>query len=607
MGSSQSTAAEANAALVSTEDRSPDTSTTVQVESSNDNETTPTITLTQQHEPYMPPTSPIHPITHYIFLVHGWLGNDLEMSYLSESLTKCITRETTNEESFTEGTAAHDAKRVKRSPSQIDAMKEESEEIKGNHPPVIVHSVKCNVGKTHDGIKNGGTRLAHEIVDFIQSDLQTKLPLDIDSKEATDGTTSLESQDESSMEVHVTYSIVGNSLGGLYARYAISLVPRQLSIPRPNQTSSSSHQQRIHLHPNTFCTTATPHLGVSQHTYLPIPRVAETIIGSGMGKTGTDLFRLNSDKTGRENMIGAGVRKLSGAEGVLSGAAWKRGSNSDNGTNSHSGDDSDPKAEEEMECIIRNMCLQEKYLSPLRNFRKRIAYANAYRTDFQVPTETAAFLNAKSQVEHTVIACRDVREHEDVHVEDGKRERDGNSNVNTPQFVVAVVRTEQQPMQSEEQLPSLESPTPKDELLQMSQSLDALGWTKVFIDVRNRIPLPGIPKPSWRLLPFPSALSTMFPEPDTSLDDLIHSRGCGQEKDSSSQKEAITNTEHLTTVTSSELVQSTNAGQTVHFPMGHTVMVANSKSDTYTKLNYQGRPVMDKLAVDMLSDVLEFC
>jgi hypothetical protein len=38
----------------------------------------------------------------------------------------------------------------------------------------------------------------------------------------------------------------------------------------------------------------------------------------------------------------------------------------------------------------------------------------------------------------------------------------------------------------------------------------------------------------------------------------------------------------------------------------HTVMVANSKSDAYTKLNYQGRPVMDKLAEDMLRDVLKF-
>jgi hypothetical protein len=91
-----------------------------------------------------------------------------------------------------------------------------------------------------------------------------------------------------------------------------------------------------------------------------------------------------------------------------------------------------------------------------------------------------------------------------------------------------------------------------------------------------------------------------LPEPDTPLDDLIHSRGYKKDNDASeAAKEVLT-------VTSSELIQSTNAGETVHFPMGHTVMVANSKSDAYTRLNFQGRPVMDKLAEDMLIDVLQF-
>lgn len=557
------------------------------------------ITLTQHHEPYHPPTSPINPLAHYIFLVHGWLGNDLEMSYLSESFARCIANE--GKDSLDEG-EEHDAKRVKRSNSQlaaIDALKGSSNEAGaavGKHPPVIVHSVKCNVGRTHDGIKNGGTRLAHEIVDFIRTDLQEKK----DANSAQDQDT----------EGHVTYSIVGNSLGGLYARFAISLVPRQLSIPRPvasaNNNGSSPNNQRITLHPNTFLTTATPHLGVSQHTYLPIPRIAETIIGSGMGTTGTDLFRLNSDKTGRENVIGAGVRKLSGVHGVL--GPWQPGDeqkskegSDNNGTKSSIESNTEEEVDKEMECIIRSMCLQEKYLAPLRNFRRRIAYANAYRTDFQVPTETAAFLNPDSDVVHTVVACRDVK------VEEGKHDRDES---HVPPFVVAVVSTEQQSINTLQQLESAEAATPKEELLKMSKSLDALGWTKVFIDVRNRIPLPGIPKPSWRLLPFPSMFGAKLPEPDTPLDDLIHSRGYKKDGSSSSEEvEASKSAEKdavVPTVTSSELIQSTNAGETVHFPMGHTVMVANSKSDTYTKLNYQGRPVMDKLAEDMLRDVLEF-
>ena len=87
----------------------------------------------------------------------------------------------------------------------------------------------------------------------------------------------------------------------------------------------------------------------------------------------------------------------------------RRGGNivddADDTTNSEGLKDID---DEEMECIIRNMCLRDKYLMPLRNFRQRIAYANAYGTDFQVPTETAAFLNLKSGVGHFVISSRHI-------------------------------------------------------------------------------------------------------------------------------------------------------------------------------------------------------
>jgi hypothetical protein len=116
---------------------------------------------------------------------------------------------------------------------------------------------------------------------------------------------------------------------------------------------------------------------------------------------------------------------------------------------------------------------------------------------------------------------------------------------------------------------------PANKLLRMSQSLDALGWTKVCIDVRNRILLPGIPRPSWRLLPFPSPLSNKHLTQGSLLDDLIH----GQASVSSLESEADTKEkEEPITLTSAELVQSTNAGETFHFPLGHTVMVANSKS-----------------------------
>ena len=42
----------------------------------------------------------------------------------------------------------------------------------------------------------------------------------------------------------------------------------------------------IRIYFNVFCTTATPHLGVSGHTWCPIPRKAEIGISLAMGDTG---------------------------------------------------------------------------------------------------------------------------------------------------------------------------------------------------------------------------------------------------------------------------------------------------------------------------------
>eukprot|EP00986_Skeletonema_menzelii_P017695 scaffold21207_cov134-Skeletonema_menzelii.AAC.1 len=124
----------------------------------------------------------------------------------------------------------------------------------------------------------------------------------------------------------------------------------------------------------------------------------------------------------------------------------------------------------------------------------------------------------------------------------------------------------------------------------MSQSLDALGWTKVFVDMRDSIPVPGLRKPSW-----------MCPN---SLDDLIKQReklnddSEGDVKDEVKNEARSTNTSRM--LTSQDLSRSTAAGDSINVPLGHTVMVANSKSETYKQMNFQGRPVMDKLAHDII-------
>ena len=561
--------------------------------------------LRKQHSSYSPPSSNITPSVHYVFLVHGWLGNDSEMSYLAEAFDKTISgaHDVTVDDGDDVGVGSNDdngqnlspsKKRVKRSTSRatvaIENNNANDDADEDYHPEIIVHSVTCNVGKTHDGIRNGGTRLANEIIHFIQSDTMKRRPLSDDD-------------DDDGKVCNVTYSLVGNSLGGLYSRFAISKIPYEIPMNTRNSDvdeSSSSREHKIHLFPNIFCTTATPHLGVSQHTYLPIPRLAETIIGSGMGATGRDLFRLNSDLP-----IGAAAKvNAAAAKAVkrLSSFRIRRGSEmfplQDEGEGGGE--------EEELECVIKNMCLQDEFLVPLRNFRQRIAYANAYGTDFQVPCQTAAFLNDKSGVGHFVVEarcmCNDGDGLEAKPDDDAMRKhsREGGEGKVQP-FVVAVLRTEQQNQPQSPALKTGEQNIAPDDLLQMSQSLDALGWTKVFVDMRDSIPVPGLRKPAF-----------MCPN---SLDDLIKQReenndSAGEDNhddaNDNSRDVKATKSETCPILTSQDLYRSTAHADTINIPLGHTVMIANSKSEAYKQINLQGRPVMDKLAHDIVDDVLNF-
>ena len=237
------------------------------------------------------------------------------------------------------------------------------------------------------------------------------------------------------------------------------------------------------------------------------------------------------------------------------------------------------------------MCLDEEFLVPLRNFRQRIAYANAYGTDFQVPCQTAAFLNDNSGVGHFLIGARSLNNdvESDGNAEaaaERKRSSDDQGDAKegaVPPFVVAILRTDQQSQTQSPPRTSIGQNTASDDLFLMSQSLDALGWTKVFVDMRDSIPVPGLRKPAW-----------MCPN---SLDDLIKQREkVNVESEGEGKDEAKSS--HM--LTSQDLSRSTAAGDSINVPLGHTVMIANSKSEAYKQINLQGRPVMDKLAHDIV-------
>lgn len=230
-------------------------------------------------------------IVHVIILVHGWMGQPSELGYLERTL---------NEQA-------------------------QSYHEKNSDTCFVIHSAKANDGNTMDGIPAGGSRIAMEVNEILASIQERR---------------------------KVSLSFVGNSLGGLYARYALS----EITALREGSVQS-----------NVFCTIATPHLGVSEHTFLPIPRFLEHFIARTMMKTGRDLFRVTN--------------------------------------------------------VIDKMATDPRFVEPLRMFATRLAYINAHNTDFQVPTPTAGFLCDSNEINHCRLPTSEDMPHEVFRAHTTRREK----------------------------------------------------------------------------------------------------------------------------------------------------------------------------------------
>eukprot|EP01040_Poterioochromonas_malhamensis_P004005 gene4005-4284_t len=134
-------------------------------------------------------------------------------------------------------------------------------------------------------------------------------------------------------------SLIGNSLGGLFARYAVMLLF--------DETSNTMHG----LIPESFMTIATPHLGVRRYTFfedyhLPRPpNVLRTVVSSLFLQSGKDLF----------------------------------------GTDKASFNQS----------LVYRLATDNSFLKPLQSFSRLRLYANVH-LDFMVPLGTAAILPHKT-------------------------------------------------------------------------------------------------------------------------------------------------------------------------------------------------------------------
>lgn len=417
-------------------------------------------------------------VLHFCFLVHGFMGNPKEMSYIESALTRASTS------------------------ALID-------DGKGRNQKFFFHSATCNTDNTYDGIANGGTRLADEIKSYIKSSTRTHFMEDRNDQSLSEMG---EQSNNRTIVQNVTISFVGNSLGGLYSRYAIAklaehsnrndngFVLYEKNPCQPDQTIV------IRAFFNVFATTACPHLGVHRHTYMVVPRFLETVAANVLSDTGRDLFRLTG--------------------------------------------------------LVREMTLSPQYLDVLRSFRRRTAYANAHNTDFQVPTNTAAFLCKHSRYPHTFV------------------EEENKDDTTTASWMAGTFYTKKVESDLYEiihKYSSLENPMDKEgtDQLELSVALDSLGWKKVFVDVRD-------------LLPF------SIPIPFVKEPKLVDH--CRKEKSEG----------RLGTMESRQIIPFLSSSNRISFPYGHTTMVANSKSDFVAWLNSNGRKIMNRFAVELVDDMLSW-
>jgi len=352
-----------------------------------------------------------------------------------------------------------------------------------NQSDNFVYKIKANNGKTRDGIIKGGKRVAQEVLDIILNDSTCK-----------------------DKNVIKTISFIGHSLGGLYSRYAIAEIEAQL----PD-----------HHYFNIFCTTATPHIGISSHTYFPLPRVLERVIAVSLGKTGKHLFR-----TKRKNDI------------------------------------------------IKQLCLSPEYLTPLSHFRHRMAYSNSFGSDFVVPTKTSAFLHGNTMHK---IECNTFDNRQDVLLFSAYT--DNTYNEQTPP--------------GENSVKSFKAL----DYLQMSQSLDSLGWQKVFVDVRHLSPIKHIRPP----------LSNKNSR--KKLSDSLSSRTLSMTQSSSlsvSDTNSTTSMSYDTELESRELAKLLSKGDSFSIPIGHNVIIANSKTKLSARVNAGGKTVMNSFAKDFVEEMLNW-
>jgi hypothetical protein len=350
---------------------------------------------------------------HIIVLVHGWLGNPKEMEYLKQSLARQVQLRALHVPlQALPLQQAQNTDLLECNPIELAVLAQPDQDPQ---QLFVIHSAQCNSGKmlTSDGIAAGGQRLANEIDQLVDNYSNYEYS-------NTNTNTNTNTKEQVKVPRQITLSLVGNSLGGLYCRYAISTL-------KALQTQTSV------VVPKIFCTTCTPHLGVSQHTYVTLPTWIESPIATIMLRTGIDLFRRSS--------------------------------------------------------IIQDMAVQTAFVKPLRAFEQRVAYINVWGTDFQVPTSTAAFWADTDSMHYTVRASSTGTDESNASTgtstgTSAVDTKENNENEDDHNIVLQLA--------TPQQLDNKDNTSTSTTFLsskELSVRLDNMGWRKYLCDVRHHLPL----------------------------------------------------------------------------------------------------------------------
>jgi len=522
--------------------------------------------------------------THYIFLSHGFKGSPKEMGYIEESLTHIITKmikkSSSSPSSSPTGhvTEDNDNKKSNSDDSVKHSMSGSIDQNKYSNCRIRIHSAEDNHGKTHDGIANGGARLAKEMKEFIQNDIlslqnKNKCPHHLEENCTVNSKGNNAEPEQQQTEHHVSLSLIGFSLGGLYARYAISCLPEHIYV----------ENNKITIHSNIFVSAASPHIGCASNTFMKIPRRLEKTVATMFGGTGDDLFQMKKKKKKKGRKFSSKTSSLLSSSSSSSSVSSASSSSIKRQENK--------KEDLQVDGLIFDMATNyDRFLKPLSKFKKRIAYANAFRTDFLVPTTTAGFLSKRSEYPHII----------------QQLPIDHQEEKNEASFLVTTAETEPNHQLLKAEVPSYKSKS--DKHLIMSNRLDALGWSKVFIDTRSMNPIPSVPKftrsqrDEWFNFVQEQHKEKISFAKDSHENDTISSQTGHSIDINSLTKSSLSGSSNAVIVQSKDLNKFMTKSDRISLPLGHSLMIASQKAG---KFYSGGKPIMDSLANNVVNEMMK--